>query len=130
MPYTHRHSISIDITYYQYASFERFMKAHVGQYVEPLSHAAFSMTKTGKRFHHILELSFLTMYVLPLRQSTSKRISCFHYSLSMAKRMKASFKHALVTALVRRFLIVSIRHFGLRALSCVVWKRTVCVLCL
>ena len=34
----------------QYVSKQRFVKAHVAQYVEWLSHAAVSMTKMGKPF--------------------------------------------------------------------------------
>ena len=69
------------------------------------------------------ELSSLTINVLLLRQSASKRISCFHDSLKRAKRMKASSELALVTALVRPFLSVSMRRFGLRVLRCASWKR-------
>ena len=51
--------------------------------------------KTGRAFVIKSELFFLNISVLPLGQSTSKRISCFHDSHSRAKRMKASLKWGL-----------------------------------
>ena len=42
----------------QYVSIQRFVKAHVAQYVELLSHTAVSMTKTGKRFHYKIGVVF------------------------------------------------------------------------
>ena len=83
----------------QYVAIKRFANVYVAQYVESLSHAAVSMTKMRKRFRNKIGIVF--SYYGVLRRSATKRISCFHDSLSRTKRMKASSERTFVTALVR-----------------------------
>ena len=44
--------------FYQYVSIQCFVKVRVAQYIEPLSHAAVSITKMGKRLHSKIAVVF------------------------------------------------------------------------
>ena len=70
-----------------------------------------------------LKLSSLTNHVLPLQQSTSKHIFCFHISLNRVKRMKTNAKHTLFKEHVRT---ISHLFHWVKALSCFAdWKADV-----